>query len=76
MLARAEFTVEPFTEGRQGPHVQAAIEALAPLSPDIGPFGTAVEGDLDVVLDRAAAGIRAAMEAGATRVAVTMTVTP
>lgn len=76
MLARAEFTVEPFTEGSQGPHVQAAINALAPLSPNIGPFGTSVEGDLEEVLDRASAGIRAAMDAGATRVAVTMTVTP
>ena len=75
MPALAEFTVEPFEEGNPGPHVQAAIEALAPLEPDIGPFGTAIEGSLDDVLSAVAGGIRAAMDAGATRVSVNMVVT-
>ncbi len=76
MLVRAEFTVEPFEEGNPGPHVEAAIRALAPMESDIGPFGTAVEGSLDHVLTAVAGGIRAAMEAGATRVSVSMVVTP
>lgn len=76
MLVHAEFTVEPFEEGNPGPHVEAAIEALAPEESDIGPFGTSVKGSLDHVLAVAAGGIRAAMEAGATRVSVNMVVTP
>lgn len=76
MLVHAEFTVEPFEEGNPGPHVAAAISALAPKESDIGPFGTSVEGSLDQVLSAAASGIRAAMEAGATRVSVNMVVTP
>ena len=75
MPARAEFTVEPFEEGSPGPHVQAAIDALAPLEPDIGPFGTMIEGSLDEVLSAVANSIRAAMDTGATRVSVNMTVT-
>ena len=71
--ARAEFTVEPFEEGNPGPHVQAAIEALAPLAPDIGPFGTAVEGEIDEVFSAMGNAVRAAMDAGATRVSVNMT---
>ncbi len=76
MPARAEFTVEPFEEGNPGPHVQAAIDALAPHQPDIGPFGTAIEGSLEDVFGAAAKCITAAMSAGATRVSVNMTVTP
>ena len=74
MPARAELTVEPFEEGNPGPHVQAAIEALSPLEPDIGPFGTAVEGKADDVLSAVGSAVRAAMDAGATRVSVNMTV--
>lgn len=74
MPARAELTVEPFEEGNPGPHVQAAIEALAPLEPDIGPFGTAVEGEVDDVFSAVGSAVRAAMDAGATRVSVNMTV--
>jgi len=76
LLVRAELTVEPFEEGNPGPHVEAAINALAPKESDIGPFGTSVEGSLDEVLSAVASGIRAAMEAGATRVSVSMVVTP
>ena len=76
MPARVEFTVEPFEEGNPGPHVQAAIDALAPHEPDIGPFGTAIEGSFDDVFRSAADCIRAAIDAGATRVSVNMTVTP
>ena len=76
MPARAEFTVEPFEEGNPGPHVQAAIDALSPHGPDIGPFGTAIEGPIDNVFHAAVDCVRAAMDAGASRVSVNMTVTP
>lgn len=75
MPARAEFTVEPFKEGNPGPHVRAAIDALASFEPDIGPFGTAIEGSTDEVFATMAESVRAAMEAGATRVSVNLTVT-
>ncbi len=76
MPARAEFTVEPFEEGNPGPHVQAAIDVLSPYGPDIGPFGTAIEGSLEIVFHAAVDCVRAAMDAGASRVSVNMTVTP
>ena len=76
MPARAEFTVEPFQEGNPGPHVQAAIDALSPHRPDIGPFGTAIEGSIEGVLHAAADCVRAAMDAGASRVSEYMTVMP
>ncbi len=76
MPARAEFTVEPFEEGNPGPHVKAAIEALTPHAPDIGPFGTAIEGSVPEVFEAAAGCVGAAMDAGASRVTVTMTITP
>ena len=68
----AEFTVEPFVVGRPGPHVLAALDACE--DPGVvvehGPFGTRLlgaDGDVAEVLGRM---IRAAMEAGASRVTV------
>ena len=74
MPARADFTVEPFEEGRPGPHVHAAIDAASALNPEMGPFGTSIEGSLDDVLGAIAALSRAAMEAGATRLSLSLTV--
>ena len=67
---RAEFTVEPFRPGRPGPHVAAALEAAQAcgLEADVGPFGTAVVGELDDVTRAVGAVVGAAMAAGATRV--------
>lgn len=64
---RVEFTVEPFVEGRFGPHVQAAVGSLRRqgLDPDVGPFGTAVEGDAATVLDAVARAAAASFGAGA-----------
>jgi uncharacterized protein YqgV (UPF0045/DUF77 family) len=69
---RLEFTVEPFTEGSPGPHVQAAFEAAgaAGLHVDFGPFGTTVAGADADVLSAADRIVRAAIEAGATRVSL------
>ena len=67
-----EFTIEPFVEGEPGPHVRAAVEAaeLAGVTVDFGPFGTAVSGEDDVVLDAVDRMLRAATAAGATRVSL------
>lgn len=69
---RAEFTVEPFIDGHPGPHVQAAITAAeaSGASVSVGPFGTAAEGDASTVLAAVDAALRAAVDAGATRVTV------
>jgi uncharacterized protein YqgV (UPF0045/DUF77 family) len=65
-----EFTVEPFEPGAPGPHVRAAEEAArtATGALSIGPFGTSVSGSDDAVLEAVAGVVRAAVEAGATRV--------
>ncbi|CAN5728706.1 hypothetical protein BH10ACT1_BH10ACT1_24880 [soil metagenome] len=71
-----EFTVEPFVEGAPGPHVQAALDVAeaSGLDVEFGPFGTVVSGGEDAqVLGTVDAVVRAAVEAGATRVAVQVT---
>jgi uncharacterized protein YqgV (UPF0045/DUF77 family) len=72
MTLQLEFTVEPFVEGVPGPHVQAAVGAAeaAGLTVEFGPFGTAVSGDDDAVLAAIQAIVRAAVEAGASRVSL------
>lgn len=69
---RVEFTVEPFREGELGPHVEAALDRLRErgLGPDVGPFGTAIEGEAPAVLGALAEAASASFEAGATAVTV------
>ena len=68
----AEFLVEPFEEGRPGPHVVAAVEAVRALGfePVIGPFGTTIEGDSAKVVEAVKKLLDAATEAGASRVSI------
>lgn len=75
---KAEFLVEPFTEGTQGAHVVAAIDAITAsgLEPAVGPFGTAVEGDPQAVLDALGRMIDAALAHGASQIAISTTVKP
>lgn len=75
MDVRAEFTVYPFRAGEDPPiYVQAAIEALktAGLSVEVGLLGQVVTGEAEVVLEALRAAQSAALEAGATRVAVNL----
>ena len=68
-----EFTVEPFVDGEPGPHVQAAVDAAqaSGLATMFGPFGTTMSGeDDDAVLSAIDGVVRAALRAGATRLAV------
>ncbi len=68
--AHLEVLVEPFKENDPGPHVVAAVGVLgdAGLAPDMGPFATAAEGELDVVIGSIEAMLRAAFVEGATSV--------
>jgi uncharacterized protein YqgV (UPF0045/DUF77 family) len=69
---RLEYTVEPFVEGAPGPHVRAALDAAeqAGLDVDFGPFGTTVAGADGAVLAAADRILRAAIDAGASRVSL------
>jgi len=71
-VAYVEFTIEPFVEGRPGPHVTAAIAAAEArgLAVEIGPFGSSVVVELAEV--GAVIGVLsdAAMANGATHVSV------
>ena len=72
MSLRVEFTVEPFVPGAPGPHVIAAVDAAAAhgLTVEFGPFGSSGEGEDATVLPAIEAAIRAALEAGASRVSL------
>lgn len=71
MTVRIEFTVEPFEDGRPGPHVEAAIAAarsVADVEVDVGPFGTTILGPTAFAVSALQAATVAALTAGATRV--------
>ena len=72
MVLRLEYTVEPFVEGAPGPHVKAALDAAgaAGLDVEFGPFGTTVAGADSAVLSAADRIVRAAIDAGASRVSL------
>ena len=74
MQIRAEFTVYPFREGQDPPpdYVQAAIGALtaAGMDVEVGLLGQIVTGEAAEVLEALRAAEQAALDAGATRVAV------
>ncbi len=67
-IVRLEFTVEPFEEGVIGAHVAAALDRLreAGFEPDVGPFGNAVEGEVDSLFTAMAEAATASFAAGAT----------
>ena len=69
---RAEFMVEPFIEGSLGPPVLAAIDAVAEhgFEPQVGAFGTTINGEPDDVIEALGDMLHAAMGAGASRVTV------
>ncbi|MDQ1369093.1 MAG: hypothetical protein QOF20_1446 [Acidimicrobiaceae bacterium] len=71
MDVRLEFTVEPFLEGSPGPHVRAAVDEARRqgLAPEMGPFGTTIDGEAARLLPGLGAIVGAAVDAGASRVA-------
>lgn len=74
MEVRLEFTVEPFLEGSPGPHVRAAVDEARRLGlePEMGPFGTTVDGEAAQLLPALGAIVGAALDAGGSRVALAM----
>src|SRR5258708_5008692 len=72
MALAGEFTVEPFVGGLPGPHGRAAFAAAtsAELEVECGPFGTTMVGADDAVFSALDAIVRAAFDAGATRISV------
>jgi len=71
-VAHVEFTIEPFVEGRPGPHVTAAIEAARDrdVEVDVGPFGSSCTVDLVGVGELVGSISDAAFANGATHVTV------
>lgn len=67
-----EFTVEPFVEGRPGPHVTAAVAAVESLGVEVefGPFGSSCRIDGARAGEVAAAVVGAALANGATHVSL------
>jgi hypothetical protein len=65
-----EFTIEPFVEGRPGPHVIAAIEAARAFGfeVDFGPFGSSCSVPTARAGEVAGAVLDAAFANGATHV--------
>lgn len=71
-MQQLEFTVEPFVEGRPGPHVTAAVEAAKDAGADVefGPFGSTCHVGEDRMPEVVAAITRAAFANGATYVSL------
>lgn len=67
-----EFTIEPFVEGRPGPHVLSAIEAAQALGfeIDFGPFGSSCNVPTAQAAEVAKAVLDAAFANGATHVSL------
>jgi len=67
---RIEFTIEPFIDGRPGPHVLSAIEAVetAGATVEVGPFSSIAEVSGDAVGTTIAELLQAALDHGATGV--------
>jgi uncharacterized protein YqgV (UPF0045/DUF77 family) len=70
--ARIEVLVEPFRENDPGPHVNAAIAAIGAtgMEPDMGPFATTAQGDLDQAIAAITALVRAGFDHGADAIQV------
>jgi len=64
--------IEPFEEDAPGPHVIAAVEAVRVLGfePEMGPFGTSIQGDPGAVIAALQAMLDTAYLAGASRVSL------
>ncbi|MFN2489453.1 MAG: thiamine-binding protein [Actinomycetota bacterium] len=72
----AEFTIQPFVEGRMEPHVAAGVEAAraSGLALEVGPFGTGLAGPRAEVLAALSRVMDAAIEAGAQSIQIKLRV--
>ncbi len=71
-VAYVEFTIEPFVEGKPGPHVTAAIDAARGhgAEVEIGPFGSSCTVALDEVGSVVRSVTDAAFDNGASHVSL------
>jgi uncharacterized protein YqgV (UPF0045/DUF77 family) len=71
-----EFTTEPFNLDAFPEHAKAARRAVdeAGLTVDVGPFGTSAEGGAEETLAAVARLLREALDAGATRISLQLSV--
>lgn len=69
-MHRVEFTIEPFLEGKPGPHVTAPVDAVQELGIEIemGPFGSGCNVERQQVEAVVATIVRTALEHGASHV--------
>jgi hypothetical protein len=69
---RVEFTIEPFVDGRPGPHVTAAVEAAegAGATVELGPFGSSCSVPAAAAADVVGRIVDAALGHGATHIAL------
>lgn len=69
-----EFTVEPFVEGRPGPHVTGAVAAVEAhgIAVEFGPFGSSFTVDVGAMPAVVADMMRTAYDNGATIVSVSV----
>jgi hypothetical protein len=69
-VQQVEFFIEPFEEGRPGPHVTAAVDAVTAAggAVDFGPFSSTCQADDSEMPGVVAALLTAAFEHGATHV--------
>lgn len=67
-----EFTIEPFHEGKPGPHVRAAVDAVEGFGIEVefGPFGSSCKVPADQVGAVSGAILAAAFANGATHVSL------
>lgn len=71
-MLQVEFTIEPFVEGRPGPHVTSAVAEAERIGAEVemGPFGSSCSVSPDRLAELLAALGTAAFEGGATRLTV------
>ncbi len=71
-MLHLEFTIEPFHEGKPGPHVRAAVTAVEALGVEVefGPFGSACTVSQAQVAEVSGALLAAAFANGATHVSL------
>ncbi|PRW64668.1 thiamine-binding protein [Actinopolyspora mortivallis] len=77
MNLRAEFTTEPFEgEGEPPSHAAIARDVLreSGLDPEFGPLGTAISGERGAVLAALSRVMERALDAGADRITMQVTV--
>ncbi len=69
---RLEVLVEPFKENEPGPHVHAVVQSLDAhgLGPDMGPFATSAEAELEALLAALGPALAAGFARGATAIQI------